>query len=289
MAFFLLAGRPTPTIALLVDACLRNGLDARVLRPEDVRLAVREDDVVLARLDVRPTLDGIERGLGELRWLERRGVRVLNRPGALLAAHDKLATALLLARAGVPHPRTAHVGSDGGGATLEPPVVVKPRFGSWGRDVMLCETREELERVLRRLRRRSWFRRHGVLVQELVPPLGYDVRVLVAHQQVVGAVERVAAPGEWRTNVALGARRLPVVPTPHACTTALSAAAALGADLIGVDLLFRAPDEWVVLELNGAVDFTVDYSLNGVDVFTAAAQALAVPLAAPLGASLAFA
>ena len=289
MAFFLLAGRPTSTNALLVEACLRQGLDARTLRPAEIPLAIGEDDVVLARLDVRPTLDGIEDGLPELRWLERRGVRVLNRAGALLAAHDKLATALLLARTGVPHPRTAHVGTDFERAALEPPVVVKPRFGSWGRDVVLCETHAELERVVRRLRGRAWFRRHGVLVQELIPPLGYDLRLVVAGNKVVGAVERVAAPGEWRTNIALGARRRRVVPAAAACETALAAASALGADLVGVDLLYRAPGEYLVLELNGAVEFTADYSQNGLDVFDAATGALALPRTAPLGASLAFA
>ena len=289
MALFLLAGRPTSTNALLVEAWLRQGVDAKTLRPADVSLAVGQDDAVLARLDVRPTLDGIEPGLPELRWLERRGIRVLNRPGALLAAHDKLATALLLARAGVPHPRTAHVGNDLARAALEPPVVVKPRFGSWGRDVVLCNTRTELEQVLGDFQRRSWFQRHGVLVQELIPPLGYDLRLVVAGSEVVGAVERLAAPGEWRTNIALGGRRRPVVPPPEACSTALAAAAALGVDLVGVDLLFRHSEEYVVLELNGAVDFTPEYSLNGADVFEEVARALPLPLAPSLGASLAFA
>ena len=281
---FLVAGRLTPTNALILEAFGRRGLEADWVRPEDALRRASLDDAVLARLDIRPSLDGPERGLSELRRLVRRGVDVLNPPPALLATHDKLETALRLARFGVPHPRTAHVG-DTAPRDVVLPVVVKPRFGSWGRDVELCQTEDELERCLRRLRRRRWFRRQGALVQEFVPPLGHDLRLVIAGGEVVGAIERVNAPGEWRTNVALGGRRRATVPPPEARAIALAAASVVGADLVGVDLLPLPDGGWTVLELNGAVDFTHEYSLDGHDVFDAVASMLA-PVPAGVAAAL---
>jgi glutathione synthase/RimK-type ligase-like ATP-grasp enzyme len=88
-------------------------------------------------------------------------------------------------------------------------------------------------------------------------------------------VFRVAAPGEWRTNVALGGVRRPVDAPPHeASALAIVAASATGASLVGVDLL---PDErggWTVLELNGAVELTQEYAPWG-DVFAEIAAVLA--------------
>jgi len=53
----------------------------------------------------------------------------------------------------------------------------------------------------------------------------------------------------------------------------VAAAQAIGADLVGVDLLPLGPGRYVVLELNGAVDFSREYSPHG-DVFGAAMHAL---------------
>jgi [lysine-biosynthesis-protein LysW]--L-2-aminoadipate ligase len=209
-----------------------------------------------------------------LRRLEERGVRVLNGAGALLMAHDKLMTALRLGSEGLPHPRTAHVDEGTDLPRLETPLVVKPRFGSWGRDVFLCRNRRALKRCLNRLRAQPWFRRQGVLVQELVEARGQDLRIIVAGDEAVGAVERVAARREWRTNVALGGRRRAVDPPREARELAVEAARAIGADLVGVDLLPDGSGGHVVLELNGAADFTDEYSLEGGDVFLSAVAAV---------------
>jgi RimK family alpha-L-glutamate ligase len=274
VTFFLVAARSTPTNASLLAAIRALGIDARLLAPHAAPTRLRPGDVALGRLDVLPTLDGVEPGLWSLRRVEREGVYVLNPAAALLTSHDKLATAVALARAGLPHPRTSLVGDEPRRADVGSPVVVKPRFGSWGRDLTLCRSHRDLELCLARLGTRPWFQRQGALVQELVPPTGRDLRVVVAGGTVVGAIERVAAPGEWRTNVALGGKRRPTVAPPEACALALAATAAVGADLVGVDLLPYPGGGWVVLEINGAVDFTGGYSLPGRNAFADTATSL---------------
>ena len=99
------------------------------------------------------------------------------------------------------------------------------------------------------------------------------MRIVVASGQIVGAVQRLAAPGEWRTNVALGGvrkptcrpwppgswrwrQRPPSTPTWSASTSS------------------PRPTGLAVIEVNGAVEFTDDYSLDR-NVFVAAAEALA--------------
>jgi glutathione synthase/RimK-type ligase-like ATP-grasp enzyme len=199
----------------------------------------------------------------------------LNPARALLATHDKLRTAVHLEAAGVAHPRRVHLPA-AAPLLLSPPVVLKPRFGSWGKDPRLCQTRRDLEQALREIRTRPWFRRQRVLAQEVIPSSGSDLRVLVArgassvpssggpHPASAGQTSPSAAANAWPTHsggVLTGDHRR----------------GAVGADLVGVDLLplpGGPGGRHVVLELNGAADFDGDYSQPGGDVFADAARAL---------------
>jgi [lysine-biosynthesis-protein LysW]---L-2-aminoadipate ligase len=263
---------PTATTKALAATCLP-GVEIVPMTPPEAALTLAPGDAALGRLDVRGTLDGIEDGLWALGVLAARGVTVLNGPATLIATHDKLVTARVLRRAGLPHPWTRHIRPGRPVEDVYAPVVVKPRHGSWGRNVVVCETDESLATALEALRAERWYVEHGALVQELVPPTGSDLRVVVAGDRVVGAVRREAAPGEWRTNVALGARRVPVDPPPEAALLALAAARATSAALVGVDLLPTPDGGCTILELNGAVDFTGEYR-PGDDIFQEAATEL---------------
>jgi RimK family alpha-L-glutamate ligase len=263
--FVVVAHRSTDTNEALAAAAGSLGAAAAVLAPRDALRVLQPGDVALGRLDVREGLDGIESGELELERLASVGVEVLNPPRALAAAHDKLLTARALRLAGLPHPRTWLIAEGMPSAAPELPLVLKPRFGSWGRDVVLCRTREELDAALERASFRGWFREQGALAQEVVPPQGWDLRVVVAAGRVVGAARRLAAPGEWRTNVALGGHSEPAAAPLLARTLALAAAQAIRADLVGVDLL-PTGNGYVIAELNGAVDVQPWHRYDG-DVY----------------------
>jgi RimK family alpha-L-glutamate ligase len=283
MRFALIALRTTPTNESLADV-VADGVRWEQMSPDEALHTLRPGDAALGRLDVLPTLDGIDDGMWVLGALEARRVVVLNDVAALFATHDKLLTARLLRRVDVPHPRTVHVRPDRPFPAVRPPVVVKPRFGSGGKGVVRCDDEASLCEALSLLSGTTWFEQQGVLVQELVPPQGFDLRILVAGQRVVGSIFRIAAEGEWRTNIALGGVRRSVPDPPReACELALAAARAAGAALVGVDLVPDGDGGWTVIELNGAVEFTGEYQPAG-DVFVDVASALARDAYATLAA-----
>jgi [lysine-biosynthesis-protein LysW]--L-2-aminoadipate ligase len=272
MRIALVAGGPSTTNEALAAARVP-GVRVEALTPAEALERLAPGDVAVGRLDVLPSVDGVEDGMWALGALEARDVAVLNGPATLLATHDKLITAHVLRRSRIAHPRTRLVRSASSVPAARPPVVVKPRYGSWGRDVVRADDEPALRDALAAAAATPWFRRHGALVQDLVPPAGRDLRVVVAGGAVVGAVTRVCAPGEWRTNVALGATREPVTPPAEAARLAVAAARAVGGALVGVDLLPLRGGGWSVLELNGAVEFNDAYAPGG-DVHRAAVAAL---------------
>src|SRR5215213_8116979 len=106
-------------------------------------------------------------------------------------------------------------------------------------------------------------------LQETLPHAGRDVRALVVGDEVVASIERTG--DGWRTNLARGARARPVRLDREQEDLCVPAAAALGADYAGVDLL-RAPDgRDYVVEVNGIPGWHGVEHATGVDVAAALA------------------
>jgi len=80
--FAVVASRVTLTNRRLLEAARGLGVSASLVQPANAAAWLRPGDVALGRLDVLPSLDGVEPGLYALRRLERAGIRVLNGPAA---------------------------------------------------------------------------------------------------------------------------------------------------------------------------------------------------------------
>jgi ribosomal protein S6--L-glutamate ligase len=103
-------------------------------------------------------------------------------------------------------------------------------------------------------------------VQRTVDHGGRDIRVFVVGGRVVGAIERTAPGGEWRTNVSRGGSVRPFVLPSTWERMALDATAAVGADYAGVDLLPSREGQVFVVEINGIPGWKGLQQVTGVDV-----------------------
>jgi ribosomal protein S6--L-glutamate ligase len=83
---------------------------------------------------------------------------------------------------------------------------------------------------------------------------------------VLGAIERHAPDGQWRTNVSLGGAAHPIELPPSWEEMALRAAAVVGADYAGVDLLPSTDGAVFVLEVNGIPGWQGLKQATGIDV-----------------------
>ncbi len=63
MRLFVVAWREAPVAVALTTAGRRIGLDVEIVAPPEAARGAARGDLVLAYLDVRPTLDGVEPGI----------------------------------------------------------------------------------------------------------------------------------------------------------------------------------------------------------------------------------
>ena len=222
--------------------------DVHVLGPGGVVLDRME--LLLVRGLPRGALEQVIFRVDALHVLAAHGVRIVNRPRALERTIDKSWAGAVLAGAGIPTPPTIvcerYDGAMQAYERLGGDVVVKPLFGAMGNGIVRIEDLDVAHRVFRALE----LERTVYYVQRTIAPPGRrDLRVLVVAGEVAGAMER--ATDSWRANIARGARPRAVALGEAEREVALAAAAALEADVAGVDLLVTPDGEIFVVEVNG--------------------------------------
>ena len=147
-------------------------------------------------------------------------------------AQDKIKQTALFQVAGIPHPRTRVFYGKRQKKTIadyfDLPMIAKdPRGSALGRGVYLIRSLDELKRYCQN--------KGPAYIQEYLP-IDRDMRIVVVGKRVIHAYWRIAAPGNFRNNLAAGGRiDLGPVP-PDALGLALHTAIACQWDDVGLDI-----------------------------------------------------
>ena len=220
-------------------------------------------DAVLARIIPSGSLEQIIFRVDALHRLEDRGVRVLNSPRTIEHTVDKFWTSAILEQCGIPTPQTIVCDSAEEATAafrMLGDVIVKPLFGSMGLGMVRVDNEEMAYRVFRTIEQI----RGVYYLQRAIEHDGVDVRAFVVGGRVLGAIERRA--DGWRTNLSRGGAARSITLPDQLSGLAVRAAAAVGADYAGVDLLTATDGTVYVLEVNGIPGWRGLQEATGADV-----------------------
>lgn len=217
---------------------------------------------VLPRFGVSAT----EIGCHILRHFEYRQIPVLNTAQAFTLARHKWQSLQVLNAHGIPTPSTVLAGElYGTMETLQQfplPSVIKTLSGSQGCGVMLADNQNNAVSLLNTL--------HTAKVPTLLQAFisesqGQDIRVFVVGDEIVAAMQRRSAKGEFRANIHQGGSASPVELTAEERQLAIKATQVIGLDVAGVDLI-RSQQGTMVLEVNAAPGLEMIERINQVDI-----------------------
>ena len=206
-------------------------------------------DAVIPR--IRPSITFY--GCALTRQFEAMKVFCLNSAAAITQSRDKLFSLQLLLRNGVDIPTTGFANSPldtddlikmVGGS----PLIVKLLEGTQGKGVVLAETKKAAESVINAFKSLN----ANILVQEFIKEAnGKDLRLFVVDGKVVAAIQREAAPGEFRANIHMGGTAGIIKPTAEERKIAVKAAKAMDLKVAGVDII-RSSKGPLLLEVNSS-------------------------------------
>lgn len=212
------------------------------------------------------------RGLNLASVFEAHGIDTINSSKILDVCGNKLLTSQILARNGVPTPKTVVAfSSESAMQAIERvgfPCVMKPIVGSWGRQVVPIRDRETAEALIEMREQLNDSMQTIFYFQEMIKRPPRDIRCIAVGEEIVAAVYRYSSAENWKTNVALGGHSEPCKVTPELEETILKTVNVIGHGVLGVDLMENPESGLVVHEVNGTVEFkgaqsATDYSIAG--------------------------
>ncbi|MFC7371257.1 RimK family alpha-L-glutamate ligase [Fictibacillus iocasae] len=204
------------------------------------------------------------------RQLERMNVPVFNSSSSIEVCDSKTLMYEQLALQGIPFPKTMSSPKlftpDHNERHIEMymheftfPMIVKEAYGSFGQQVYLVHSKNELQEKIREL--------DGVeyVVQEFISESnGRDIRINVIGGEPVASMIRRSV-SDFRANITSGGTAENYSPTAEEKALAVAAARAVGTDFAGVDLLFTKEGP-TVCEVNSNAHIESIFHCTGINV-----------------------
>lgn len=220
-------------------------------------------DAIIPRIGASVTFYGA----AVVRQFEQMHVFSTVESQALVRSRDKLRSLQLMAKAGIGMPKTAFASNPKdidniikqvGGA----PVVIKLLEGTQGIGVILAETHNSAKSVIEAFLGVAV----NILVQEFIKEAkGADVRVFIVDGQIVGAMRRQGAEGDFRSNLHRGGKAALIQLSAEEKATAIKAVKKLGLAIGGVDMLQGASGP-LVMEVNSSPGLEGIEAATGEDI-----------------------
>ena len=220
-------------------------------------------DLVIPRIGAKLT----RHGAAVVKQFENHGIFSTARSLGIARARNKARTLQIMARKGIPIPKTLFsIDPETIADQLEllggPPVVVKLQEGTQGLGVILAESQAAARSLIDTFYKMD----AGILVQEFIrEAAGEDIRILVVGNRVVAAMKRQGVEGDFRANVHRGGTAQAVSLSPKEEAIALEAARHLSLGVAGVDLI-RSQTGPKLLEVNASPGLQGIEAATGVNV-----------------------
>lgn len=272
--------KPTLSSQELINAIKDFGIEPVYLRIHELDAYIDRDGVYVKRFNDNINIDGgIIRGIGihlSLDIFMRRigilealatSAYLINKPLTIIYTRDKWISLLKLFMNDIPVPITLITENPFSAkrfAEKYGKIVYKPLIGSLGLGstlVMDPDLAYHVTRSLMNLRIPSYY-------QIFLEKPGYDFRVFVVGNNVIGAMKRVVNSG-WKTNIAQGAHGVKITYNeyPEVFEIAVKAANILKLDYAGVDIAYNSiDDKYYVLEVNAFPQWQGLKNATGVNV-----------------------
>ena len=203
--------------------------------------------------------------------LEKRGIRLFNSAKATAICDDKMLTHITLAGNNIPMPDTlpgALCYNPNGEISdkylqlacdrLGLPMIVKQCYGSYGEQVYLASTRQEMRTLLNGIKTQAYLLQHFEQQSS-----GRDMRVIVIGGKVACAMLRENAQ-DFRSNVAHGGRATAVEIPKEIADLCEKTAKIIGLDYCGIDVLLS--DTPKICEVNSNAMFEAMERVTGINV-----------------------